>query len=138
MTRAPRALIATVSVGALVTVLSATIVNVAIPTLGRDLDASLLEVQWVATAYLLSLTAVIPLTGWASERFGTRRVWLGSLTAFLCGSILCGLAWSAESLIAPASCRGSAAGSCCPSHRRSSSAGRTQGGSARCWPSSRS
>jgi EmrB/QacA subfamily drug resistance transporter len=100
MTRAPRALIATVSVGALVTVLSATIVNVAIPTLGRDLGASLLEVQWVATAYLLSLTAVIPLAGWASERFGTRRVWLGSLTAFLCGSVLCGLAWSAESLIA--------------------------------------
>jgi EmrB/QacA subfamily drug resistance transporter len=97
---APRALIATVSVGALVTVLSATIVNVAIPTLGRDLDASLLEVQWVATAYLLSLTAVIPLSGWASERFGTRRVWLAALCAFLCGSVLCGLAWSAESLIA--------------------------------------
>jgi EmrB/QacA subfamily drug resistance transporter len=99
MSAAPRALIATVSVGALVTVLSATIVNVAIPTLGRDLDASLLEVQWVATAYLLSLTAVIPLSGWASERFGTRRVWLCSLGAFLCGSVLCGLAWSAESLI---------------------------------------
>jgi EmrB/QacA subfamily drug resistance transporter len=100
MSAAPRALIATVSVGALVTVLSATIVNVAIPTLGRDLDASLLEVQWVATAYLLSLTAVIPLSGWACERFGTRRVWLGSLFAFLCGSVLCGAAWSAESLIA--------------------------------------
>jgi EmrB/QacA subfamily drug resistance transporter len=89
-----------VSVGALVTVLSATIVNVAIPTLGRDLGASLLEVQWVATAYLLSLTAVIPLTGWASERFGSRRVWLAALTAFLAGSVLCAVAWSAESLIA--------------------------------------
>ncbi len=100
MSAAPRALVATVSVGALVTVLSATIVNVAIPTLGRDLDASLLEVQWVATAYLLSLTAVIPLTGWASERFGTRRVWLTAMSAFLCGSVLCALAWSAESLIA--------------------------------------
>jgi EmrB/QacA subfamily drug resistance transporter len=80
-------------------VLSATIVNVAIPTLGEDLGASLLEVQWVATAYLLALTAVIPLTGWASERFGTRRVWLGALTAFLAGSVLCAAAWSAESLI---------------------------------------
>lgn len=99
MTPVPRTLIATVSAGALVTVLSATIVNVAIPTLGRDLHASLLEVQWVATAYLLSLTAVIPLTGWASERFGTRRVWLAAMTAFLGGSVLCGLAWSAESLI---------------------------------------
>jgi EmrB/QacA subfamily drug resistance transporter len=97
---APRGLIATVSVGALVTVLSATIVNVAIPTLGRDLDASLLQVQWVATAYLLSLTAVIPLTGWASERFGTRRVWLVALGSFLCGSVLCAVAWSAETLIA--------------------------------------
>jgi EmrB/QacA subfamily drug resistance transporter len=94
------ALVATVSVGALVTVLSATIVNVAIPTLGRELDASLLEVQWVATAYLLSLTAVIPLAGWASERFGARRVWLASLFSFLAGSVLCAAAPTAEALIA--------------------------------------
>jgi EmrB/QacA subfamily drug resistance transporter len=94
-----RALVATVSVGALVTVLAATIVNVAIPTLGRELDASLLEVQWVATAYLLSLTAVIPLAGWVSERFGSRRVWLVALASFTAGSALCGAAPTAETLI---------------------------------------
>jgi EmrB/QacA subfamily drug resistance transporter len=97
---APRALVATVSVGALMTVLAATIVNVAIPTLGRDLGASLLEVQWVATAYLLSLTAVIPLAGWASERFGARRVWLVALASFTAGSALCAAAPTAEALIA--------------------------------------
>jgi EmrB/QacA subfamily drug resistance transporter len=95
-----RALVATVSVGSLFTILSATIVNVAIPTLGRELDASLLEVQWVATAYLLSLTAVIPLAGWASERFGTRRVWLVALASFVAGSALCTAAPSADTLIA--------------------------------------
>jgi EmrB/QacA subfamily drug resistance transporter len=100
MRAAPRALVATVAVGALVTVLSATIVNVAIPALGRDLGASLLEVQWVATAYLLSLTAVIPLAGWASERFGARRVWLVALSSFLAGSALCAAAPTAEALIA--------------------------------------
>ena len=138
MTPAPRALIATVSVGALVTVLSATIVNVAIPTLGRDLGASLLEVQWVATAYLLSLTAVIPLTGWASERFGTRRVWLGALTAFLCGSVLCGLAWSAESLIVARVLQGLGGGLVLPVAQAIVVRRSTPGASARSWPSSRS
>jgi EmrB/QacA subfamily drug resistance transporter len=49
---------------------------------------------------MLALATVIPLTGWASERFGTRRLWMGSLLMFMAGSALCGLAWSAPSLIA--------------------------------------
>jgi EmrB/QacA subfamily drug resistance transporter len=57
-------------------------------------------VQWVATAYLLTLAAVIPLTGWASRRFGARRVWISAVAAFTGGSLLCSLAWSIESLIA--------------------------------------
>jgi EmrB/QacA subfamily drug resistance transporter len=80
-------------------ILDTTIVNVAIETLGRDLGASLSEIQWVSTAYLLSLATVIPLTGWAMERFGGRRVWMTSVGLFLVGSTLCGLAWSTGSLI---------------------------------------
>ncbi len=89
-----------VVVGAIMSILDTTIVNVALDTLSRDLHASLDDVQWVATGYLLALAVVIPLTGWTSERFGARRVWLTSVTLFVVGSVLCGLAWDLPSLIA--------------------------------------
>jgi EmrB/QacA subfamily drug resistance transporter len=91
---------AVVVIGAIMSILDTTIVNVALETLGRDLHASLDDVQWVSTGYLLALAVVIPLTGWTSERFGARRVWLTSVTLFVLGSVLCGLAWNLESLIA--------------------------------------
>jgi MFS family permease len=56
-------------------------------------------IQWVMTAYALALAAVIPLTGWATDRFGGKRLWMASVAMFLGGSVLCGLAWSAGSLI---------------------------------------
>lgn len=91
---------AVVVLGAVMTILDTTIVNVAIDTLARDFDVSLATIQWVSTAYLLALAIVIPLTGWAADRFGTKRLWMTSVTLFVLGSALCGLAWSAESLIA--------------------------------------
>jgi EmrB/QacA subfamily drug resistance transporter len=89
-----------VVLGAIAAVLDTTIVSIALATLGRDFDASVTTIQWVTTGYLLALAVVMPLSGWAMDRFGTRRVWLGSLTAFLAGSMLCGIAWSAGALIA--------------------------------------
>ncbi len=89
-----------VALGAIMTVLDATIVNVAVHVLGRDLHASLSTIQWVITGYTLALSMTIPLTGWATERFGGRTLWLTALSLFIGGSILCGLAWSAGSLIA--------------------------------------
>ena len=86
--------------GAVMSILDTTIVNIALRTLAEDLDAPLDAVQWVATGYLLALALVIPLTGWASERFGARRVWLTSVALFVAGSVLCGIAWSLGSLIA--------------------------------------
>src|SRR3954451_11385274 len=88
-----------VVVGAIMSILDTTIVNIALRTLGRDLNASLEDVQWVSTGYLLALALVIPLTGWMSERFGARRVWLTSIVLFTVGSALCGAAWNLESLI---------------------------------------
>ena len=92
-------LAAVVVLGTIMSILDTTIVNVAIETLGRDLDASLSSIQWVSTGYLLALATVIPLTGWSMERFGGRRVWMTSVALFLVGSTLCGLAWSTGSLI---------------------------------------
>src|SRR5436190_8667906 len=89
-----------VILGAIMSVLDTTIVNVALSTLSRDLHTSLDGIQWVVTGYMLALAAVIPVTGWAASRFGARRLYLISLVLFTAGSALCGLAWSPESLIA--------------------------------------
>ena len=57
-------------------------------------------IQWVVTGYTLALAAVIPVTGWAADRFGTKRIYIASLVLFMLGSALCAAAWSAGSLIA--------------------------------------
>jgi EmrB/QacA subfamily drug resistance transporter len=88
-----------VVIGAIMSILDATIVNVALQTLRDDLDVPLSTIQWVSTGYLLALAAVIPLTGWMAERFGARRVWMGAVAGFVATSALCGAAWSADSLI---------------------------------------
>src|ERR671930_422936 len=93
-------LAAVVVLGAIMTILDATIVNVALPTLGRDFHTSIATIQWVPTVYLLAFASVIPLTGWASQRLGAKELWLVSLAAFTLGSLLAGLSWSIGSLIA--------------------------------------
>src|SRR5487761_1480430 len=86
--------------GAVMSILDTTIVNVALATLGKDLHSTLSNTQWVITGYMLSLAAVIPVTGWASRRFGAKLVFLISLTLFTLGSLLCGLATTDTELIA--------------------------------------
>jgi EmrB/QacA subfamily drug resistance transporter len=90
---------AVVIVGVIMSILDTTIVNVALETLSRELHSPLSTIQWVSAGYLLALAMVIPLTGWLSERFGARRIWMVSVATFGIGSALCGLAWSAGSLI---------------------------------------
>jgi len=89
-----------VVLGAVMSILDTTIVNVAIDTLSRDFHTSLSTIQWVSTGYMLALATVIPLTGWAADRFGTKRLYIISIVLFLAGSALSGMAWSAGSLIA--------------------------------------
>jgi EmrB/QacA subfamily drug resistance transporter len=88
------------TVGLIMAVLDTTIVNVALDTLSRELHAPLMTIQWVTTGYLLSLAAVIPLSGWMTERFGSKRTWIVSIAVFAVGSALCALATSAGELIA--------------------------------------
>jgi EmrB/QacA subfamily drug resistance transporter len=89
----------TVMLGTTAVGLDSTIVNVAIDRLGREFHASVASVQWVSTGYLLALTVIVPITGWAVERLGVRRMWLASLGVFLIGSMLCGVARSMSALI---------------------------------------
>jgi EmrB/QacA subfamily drug resistance transporter len=88
------------TLGLIMAVLDTTIVNVALDTLSRELAAPLGTIQWVSTGYLLSLASVIPLSGWITERFGSKRTWIASIALFAAGSVLCALATSAGELIA--------------------------------------
>jgi EmrB/QacA subfamily drug resistance transporter len=74
-------------------------VNVALRTLGHDLHSSIAQIQWVVTGYLLSLAAVIPITGWAARRYGAKRVYLVSLVLFTVGSALCAAAATTTTLV---------------------------------------
>src|SRR6266851_1726823 len=86
--------------GTFMVILDNTVVNVALPTLGRVLGSDLTLLQWVITGYMLAQAAVIPLSGWLSDQFGAKRVYLISLVLFTAGSALCGLALNGEMLVA--------------------------------------
>src|ERR1700688_1902933 len=88
-----------VILGMIMSILDTTIVNVALRTLSHDLHSSISQIQWVVTGYLLSLAAVIPVTGWAARRYGAKRVYLVSLVLFTIGSALCAVASSTTSLV---------------------------------------
>ncbi|MFB8086099.1 MDR family MFS transporter [Streptomyces sp. NPDC055992] len=79
--------------------LDATIVSVGLDRLTEEFDASVAEIQWVSTAYLLAIVAAVPASGWLAGRFGGRRTWIAAVGVFLLGSLLCASAWSATSLI---------------------------------------
>jgi EmrB/QacA subfamily drug resistance transporter len=103
-----------VLLGAVMTILDTTIVNVAVKTLGTDFDTSLATIQWVLTAYTLALSMSIPITGWAVSRFGAKRMWMTSLLLFILGSALCGAAWSVGSLVVFRALQGIGAGMIMP------------------------
>ncbi|MGD0197580.1 MAG: DHA2 family efflux MFS transporter permease subunit [Solirubrobacteraceae bacterium] len=88
-----------VVLGSIMSILDTTIVNVALATLHDDLHSPLADIQWVITGYLLALAVVIPLSGWASRRFGAKRIYLTSIVLFTAGSALCGFAGSTTTLI---------------------------------------
>lgn len=105
------------ALGAFAALLDSTVVGVATHTLARTFSAGLDATQWVTTAYLLALAAVIPATGWAARRFGAGAVWTASLSVFLAGSILCGSAWSLGSLVVFRVVQGAGAGMLFPLSR---------------------
>jgi EmrB/QacA subfamily drug resistance transporter len=92
-------LLATV-LGSSMALLDSTVVNVALPTIGRHLDASLGELQWVVTAYTLTLAGLILLGGVLGDRLGRRRVFVTGVVWFALASVLCGAAPDIYVLIA--------------------------------------
>jgi len=88
-----------VVLGTIMSILDTTIVAVALRTLSGDFRVDFATIQWVTTGYLLALAVVIPVSGWAVHRIGAKPVYMVSLALFIVGSVLCGFAWSASSLI---------------------------------------
>jgi EmrB/QacA subfamily drug resistance transporter len=88
------------AIGSFMALLDATVVNVSLASLATDLNVSLLTIQWVTSGYLLALALMLPLSGWLVDRIGARALYLWCFAAFTLSSTLCGLAWSANSLIA--------------------------------------
>ncbi|WP_072803542.1 DHA2 family efflux MFS transporter permease subunit [Rhodococcoides yunnanense] len=83
----------------LMALLDETIVNVGVNSLTTEFGAALATIQWVTAGYILAVAVATPVAGWAIDRFGGRRMWLVAVAVFLVGSLLCGLAFSAQSLI---------------------------------------
>ena len=86
--------------GAMAVMFDTTIVNVAIDTLARELHASVSTTQWVISAYVLVLGMVVPVSGWAVQRFGAKQMWMTALVLFAVGSLLSSVAWNIGVLIA--------------------------------------
>ncbi|RWR27498.1 DHA2 family efflux MFS transporter permease subunit [Sinirhodobacter populi] len=80
-------------------VLDTTIANVALPSMRADLGASADTINWVLTSYIVAAAIATPLTGWMSERFGRREVFIVSTIGFVVTSMLCGIAWNIESMV---------------------------------------
>ncbi|HEY1868590.1 MAG TPA: DHA2 family efflux MFS transporter permease subunit, partial [Candidatus Cybelea sp.] len=92
---APVALITiTVMLGLIMAIIDSTIVNVALPTLGGNLGATVDEVAWVATGYILANVVVMPLNGWLTALLGRKMFYATSLAVFTVASLLCGTAHS--------------------------------------------
>jgi len=89
-----------VMTGTLLEIIDSSIVNVALPDMMGNLGATLDEVSWVVTGYILSNVIVIPMTAWFSARFGRKRYYTGSILIFTAASVLCGMAPSLPFLIA--------------------------------------
>src|SRR5829696_5235792 len=92
-------ILAVVATAFFMTILDVSIVNVALPTIGEDLNFSRENLQWVITAYTIAFGGFLLLGGRAADLLGRRRVFMVGVAVFTIASFLCGLAWSENVLI---------------------------------------
>src|SRR5881397_1233952 len=89
----------TVSLASVLELLDTSIVNVAIPHMMGNLGATLDQIAWVSTGYIVANVIVLPITGWLSAYFGRRSYFAASITLFTIASFFCGNAHSLETLV---------------------------------------
>src|SRR5437763_6380335 len=111
----PKVSVSIVFVAALfMSIMDGTIVNVALPSIGRQLGVPSASIDAVVVAYLLSLAMIIPASGWLGDRWGTKRVFLVALALFTLTSALCGLASNFTMLVFFRFLQGAAGGALAP------------------------
>ncbi|HVB75117.1 MAG TPA: DHA2 family efflux MFS transporter permease subunit [Ktedonobacteraceae bacterium] len=111
----PKVSVSIVFVAAMfMSIMDSTIVNVALPSLGRQLGVSNTSIDAVVVAYLVSLAVVMPASGWLGDRWGTRRVFLLALALFSVASALCGVAGNFPMLVVFRVLQGAAGGALTP------------------------
>lgn len=86
-------------IGAFMSILDSSIVNVAISKIMNVFNATTDSVEWVVTIYMLALGVVMPLSGWLGDKLGLKRLYIYSMAVFVGGSLLCSISWSLNSLI---------------------------------------
>ncbi|WNR44069.1 MDR family MFS transporter [Paenibacillus roseipurpureus] len=91
--------LAAIIVAMIMVILDSTVVNNAIPKLVEYFHTDLKTIQWTVTGYTLALSAVIPLAGWMTDKFGSKQIFMITIALFTIGSVLCGIAQSPEQLI---------------------------------------
>ena len=108
---------AAVGFGAVMGTIDASIVNVALPHIRGSVSATLQEITWISTAYIITTVMIMPLTGFLGGLFGQKRIYMASLVLFIVGSALCGLATSLSALVAFRALQGLGAGALQPSQQ---------------------
>jgi EmrB/QacA subfamily drug resistance transporter len=96
--RSPWVGMSVIMLGTLMVVLDTTIVNVALPQIGESLGAGR-GIEWIVSAYLLAVATAMPVSGWISNRYGHKRIYLGALVVFIVASLGCALSPSLPALV---------------------------------------
>ncbi|MDQ8020950.1 MAG: multidrug transporter subunit MdtD [Moraxellaceae bacterium] len=95
-----RPLLWLVAIGLLMQMLDSTIVNTALPSMAKDLNASPLRMEAVIISYMLTVALLMPASGWMADRFGVRKVYLAAIVLFTLGSVLCAYSHTLGQLVA--------------------------------------
>jgi len=106
--------LANIMVGTFMVVLDSTIVNVSLPKIMSSFGVGLSTIEWVITAYMLAMAAMLPTSGWLADKFGYKRVYFWGLFLFTFGSLLCGLSNDEGTLIMSRVIQGLGAGTVQP------------------------
>src|SRR5664279_5278619 len=107
-------LLANVMIGTFMAVLDATIVNVGLPKIMASFGVGIDKIEWVVTAYMLSMAVMLPTSGWLADRFGYKRIYFLGLMLFTFGSFLCGKSGNEDFLIISRVIQGLGAGAIQP------------------------
>ena len=91
--------LANIMLGTFMAVLDSTIVNVGLPKIMASFGVGIDRIEWVITAYMLSMAVMLPTSGWLADKFGYKRMYFMGLLLFTLGSLLCGMSYDENTLI---------------------------------------